>query len=121
MIYTLDITSSNGTPFRVLAIPGSVQGPNRHRAPAGREYAIVEFHDRRHPHDLEVGGQFTGGYYDIRTLLDQPGGLAFNGPIGSNGRGLSLDGGIPAWTVDGEACQLIHGWLTMLDSRGLLV
>lgn len=119
MIHQLDVTGSNGTPFRVLAIPASTEGPNRHRAPAGRDYAIVEFYDRRYQHEPEVGGQFTGGYYDIRTLLDRPGGYG-NGVIGAGGRGLALDGGIPAWTVDGQACLVIRDWLLLLDERGLL-
>lgn len=118
MIHTLDVTGLNGTPFRVLAIPASVQGPNKHRAPAGRGHAIVEFYDRRHNHEPEIGGQFTG-YYDIRTLLGRPGGYG-DGRIGEGHYGLNLQGGVPAWTLDAEGCALVAGWLEQLDERGLL-
>jgi hypothetical protein len=119
MIYTLDVTGTNGTPFRVLAIPASEQGPNKHRAPAGRSHPIVEFYDRRYPHEPEIGGQFTGGYYDLRTLLDLPGGYG-HGRIGADGRSLSLYGGEPAWTLDAEACELVAVWLEQLYDRDLL-
>lgn len=118
LIHMLDVTGSNGTPFRVLAIPASVEGPNRHRAPAGRDYATVEFYDRRYLHEPEIGGQFTGGYYDIRTLLDLPEGYG-NGRIG-DGYGLTLAGGVADWTVDAQACALVADWLDHLMSRGLL-
>lgn len=118
MHHILDITSDAGTPFRVLAIPASDAGPNAYRAPTGRDHALVEFYDRRHDHEAGLG-QFTGGYYDLRTLLGRDGGYA-SGPIGADGVGLNLAGSVPAWSVDAEACRLIRDWLIELDARGLL-
>jgi hypothetical protein len=61
---------------------------------------LVEFYDARHGCDraVEKGGeygQFVARYY-LTTLLQR-----------STREGLSLDGGIPAWTIDAPAMALV--------------
>jgi hypothetical protein len=111
-VFILDVTADNGVPFRVLAIPRHAEGPNRHRVPAGRDHAIVEFYDRRFLIDGEHG-QFTGGYYDVDTLLGRD-------EYGRASGGLSLHGGVPTWTVDEASMFLVRAWLTMLADGGRL-
>ena len=57
---------------------------------------MVEFYDRRHMHTPR--GQFVTRYY-AHTLLDRP--------IG----GLTLDGGVPAWTVGADDMRLVLAYL----------
>jgi hypothetical protein len=118
LIHTLDIEAANGTLFRALAIPSSIEGPNRHSAPAGRDDATVEFYDRRQndPHFGEHG-QYVASY-NLRTLLGLPGG--YGDRIGEGGVGLALHGGISAWTLDGRSAAVVADWLGLLYERGAL-
>lgn len=62
---------------------------------------LVEFYDARFPHsDL---GQFVTRYYQD-TLLAVEGG------------GLSLDGGIPAWTLTEANMREVRAWLQGLEA-----
>lgn len=58
---------------------------------------LVEFYDYTYAGQKTFGprGQFVSRYY-AQTLAQHKLGL-----------GLSLDGGVPAWTVDGEALRLV--------------
>jgi hypothetical protein len=114
MLYVLDVVSG-WVPFRVLVVPASQEGPNKYRAPADRDHAVVEFYDRRHDHESELG-QFVS-CYDLRTLLNRPGG---NGTGRLAETGLNLDGGVRDWTVDAGAMRVVLAWLEMLDARGAL-
>jgi hypothetical protein len=113
MLHILDIENDNAIPLRFVAIPASVEGPDRLQTPAGRSYALVEFYDRRHDFEPDLG-QFVSRYF-----ADQV--------IGHNWRGekptpgLSLNGGVPDWSVDGAAMDVIIRWLNQLDERGALV
>lgn len=61
---------------------------------------LVEFYDYRHRNDKEwKRGQFVSRYY-AETILEHN--LNF---------GLSLDGGVPEWTVSAESMREILAWL----------
>ena len=63
---------------------------------------LVEFYDYRHRDDKEwKRGQFVSRYY-AETLLKHD--LNF---------GLSLDGGVPEWTVSAESMREILAWLRL--------
>lgn len=111
-MFILDVVADSGIPFRVLAIPRSVEGPNRHRAPAGRDHTLVEFYDRRFLIDGEHG-QFTGGGYYVDTILGRDG-------FGRGEGGLCLDGGIPAWSIDEVTMSFVREWLAALADGGRL-
>lgn len=111
-LFILDVVAANGIPFRLLAIPARTEGPNRHRAPAGRDHATVEFYDRRYPID-GAHGQFTGGYYDVDTLLGRD-------EYGRADGGLVLAGDVAAWSVDAESMDAVRTWLTILVDSGYL-
>lgn len=111
-MFFLDVTAANGIPFRALAIPRSVEGPNRHRAPAGRDHALVEFYDRRFPIDGEHG-QFTGGYYNVDTVLGRDG-------FGRGDGGLCLHGGVPDWSLDEVTMSAVREWVAALADGGRL-
>lgn len=111
-MFVLDFVAVTGIPFRVLAIPAGVAGPNPHRVPADNTHPIVEFYDRRFPIDGEHG-QFTGGYYDADTLLGRDG-------FGRADGGLCLHGGVPNWGVDKASMDLVRSWLTLLVDGGWL-
>lgn len=111
-IFILDVVAGNGIPFRALAIPRSVEGPNRHRAPAGRDHALVEFYDRRFPIDGEHG-QFTVGYYDVDTILGRD-------EYGHATGGLCLNGDVPAWSLDEVTMSFVRAWLGALADGGWL-
>lgn len=113
-MFTLDVTGYNGTPFRVLAISRSFEGPNPNRAPAEREHPTVEFYDRRYPNEFDgEHGQFTGGSYHVDTILGRDN-------YGSGRGGLNLQGGADAWQVDAAAMEIVRAWLATLADRGQL-
>ena len=61
---------------------------------------LVEFYDFRHRNDTTwKRGQFISRYYAETILKHDP------------HHGLSLDGGIPAWTVPAESMRQILTWL----------
>lgn len=57
---------------------------------------LVEFYDSRYPHTAY--GQFVNRYY-ISTLLEHP------------HAGLTLDAGIPAWTIDSHDMGIVRAYL----------
>lgn len=61
---------------------------------------LVEFYDSRYQSPRSPRGQFVSRYY-ASTLL--------NGDTDT--RGLSLDGGIPEWTVSAEDMKTVHNHL----------
>lgn len=111
-LFVLDVTADNGVPFRVLAIAARAEGPNRHRAPAGRPHALVEFYDRRFLIDGEHG-QFTGGYYRVDTFLGRD-------EYGHAAGALCLHGGVAAWLVDEASVALVREWVAGLADGGHL-
>ncbi len=102
--FVLDVVTALGTPIRaVVFLPGATDRPNPARAEP--DHTHVEFYDRRYPHT--VHGQFTGGGYRLRPLLDDP----VRG-------GLNLHGGEPAWTIDADTWRLVDTWLRSLPVVG---
>jgi hypothetical protein len=73
---------------------------------------LVEFWDLDYTHSpvapgSQVYGQFVSRYF-LATLLEDG---------GRRGVGLNLDGGIPAWSVDGPAMAEVSGWLLGVQDR----
>ena len=62
---------------------------------------LVEFYDARYPHT--EFGQFVARYY-VETILGDDG-------YGPKNSGLSLDGGIPEWTVSAEDMVTVRNFL----------
>lgn len=62
---------------------------------------MVEFFDTRYTH--EPLGQFVSRYY-LSTLLDRQADV-----------GLSLDGGVPSWSVSAEAMNVVYQWLRAVE------
>jgi len=62
---------------------------------------LVEFYDARYPHTQF--GQFVSRYY-VSTILGTDG-------YGSAEGGLSLDGGIPEWTVSADDMATVRTFL----------
>jgi hypothetical protein len=65
------------------------------------EKALVEFYDARYPHT--EFGQFVSRYY-VSTILGTDG-------YGSAEGGLSLDGGVPEWTVSANDMDTVRSFL----------
>lgn len=87
-----------GTYFRVVYIPP--REPNPNFPSATDKEATVEFYDRRHAHTPD--GQFTGGRYLARTLLENQ----------EPNRGLDLAGQEPEWTIDANGMRVVMFWLS---------
>jgi hypothetical protein len=62
---------------------------------------LVEFYDARYPHT--EFGQFVSRYY-VSTILGTDG-------YGDAKGGLSLDGGIPEWTVSAQDMDTVRNFL----------
>jgi hypothetical protein len=62
---------------------------------------LVEFYDARYPHT--EFGQFVSRYY-VSTILGTDG-------FGSAEGGLSLDGGVPEWTVSANDMETVRNFL----------
>lgn len=94
---TLKTYNNDCVPFNVAIISkGDRYGLNNcltHEEDA----PLVEFYDARYPHTPL--GQFVTRYC-ARTLIER-----------ESGKGLCLDAGIPAWSIDGDTMDLIQGWL----------
>jgi hypothetical protein len=97
MNFKLDLLAENGVPFRVVFLPfgESENYPINSGAP------LVEFYDKRYAHTPD--GQFVSRY-DLLSIMEQ-----------SRFAGLNLDGGIPAWTVDGDSMSLVRKWLNTFE------
>lgn len=64
--------------------------------------ALVEFYDTRYPHTQY--GQFVSRY-NIETILNI-----------QHDVGLDLDGGIPAWKINGSAMNDVVAWLSLKNT-----
>lgn len=98
MDYVLDITSSNGVPFRV------VYGFREYLDGSFSSKKVVSFYDRRYQHTKH--GQFVSDY-NVDTLCDHPQYV-----------GLTLWGTEPSWVVDGNTMELVHSWLMNIPEIG---
>lgn len=87
----IDIVTDRGIPFRV------VYGKRAYRDGTVSPYEVVAFYDARY--DFTEHGQFVSDY-NPETMLER-----------ERGYGLNLDGGVPNWTVDAGAMDLVRSWL----------
>lgn len=95
-----------------------------HRA----SYPLVEFYDTSQDAARFPGGQFVSRYYMTDLLEDNSIAVSIDTML-KNGNQFSLDGGIPAWTVEGddlakvnaflkETCKKVFGILPGADADG---
>lgn len=95
-----------------------------HRA----SYPLVEFYDTSQDAARFPGGQFVSRYYMTDLLEDNSIAVSLDTML-KNGNQFSLDGGIPAWTVEGddlakvnaflkETCKKVFGILPGADADG---
>lgn len=94
----IDVTASNGVPFRAVFVPAGAALPNHPAAPPAGDLAEVEFYDRRW--DFDGDGQFTGGRYCVCDIVDGE-------------AGLILHGGVDAWRIDAGAMRVVRQWLNL--------
>lgn len=93
---TTTITSRTGVRFLVRIVkPGEAFGATG--SLVDLDHTLVEFYDTRYPHT--EFGQFISRYR-VETLLQE-----------TRTGGLVLATGIPAWTVDSAAMDLVRLWL----------
>lgn len=89
-----DITEASGAPAAA------------HRA----SYPLVEFYDTSQDTARFPGGQFVSRYYMTDLLEDDSIAVSLDTML-KNGNQFSLDGGIPAWTVEGDDLAKVNDFL----------
>lgn len=77
-----------------------------HRA----SYPLVEFYDTSQDAARFPGGQFVSRYYMTDLLEDDSIAVSLDTML-KNGNQFSLDGGIPAWTVEGDGLAKVNDFL----------
>lgn len=77
-----------------------------HRA----SYPLVEFYDTSQDAARFSGGQFVSRYYMTDLLEDDSIAVSIDTML-KNGNQFSLDGGIPAWTVEGDDLAKVNDFL----------
>ena len=77
-----------------------------HRA----SYPLVEFYDTSQDAARFPGGQFVSRYYMTDLLEDDSTAVSLDTML-KNGNQFSLDGGIPAWTVEGDDLAKVNDFL----------
>lgn len=77
-----------------------------HRA----SYPLVEFYDTSQDAARFPGGQFVSRYYMTDLLEDNSTAVSLDTML-KNGNQFSLDGGIPAWTVEGDDLAKVNDFL----------
>jgi len=77
-----------------------------HRA----SYPLVEFYDTSQDTARFPGGQFVSRYYMTDLLEDNSIAVSLDTML-KNGNQFSLDGGIPAWTVEGDDLAKVNDFL----------
>lgn len=77
-----------------------------HRA----SYPLVEFYDTSQDAARFPGGQFVSRYYMTDLLEDNSIAISLDTML-KNGNQFSLDGGIPAWTVEGDDLAKVNDFL----------
>lgn len=93
---TLQITSINGVPLTAIHIPA---GAWAGYPAAVSKQAQVEFYDTRYNHT--VFGQFTGGRYNVRTIVEDE----------NDGRWIIPDGDVRDWMVGPAELNRVKAWL----------
>ena len=85
-------TSETGIAFRAIY--------QQQTDTSGYSGSLIRFYDTGFP--VERYGQYVSGYY-VSTLLDDYGSLCE--------RGLCLDGGVSAWSIDPASMRSVLDWL----------
>ena len=83
------------------------------RAPAAvhrASYPLVEFYDTSQDAARFPDGQFVSRYYMTDLLEDNSTAVSLDTML-KNGNQFSLDGGIPAWTVEGDDLAKVNDFL----------
>lgn len=86
--------------------PTVTQVFSAHRA----SYPLVEFYDTSQDAARFPGGQFVSRYYMTDLLEDDSIAVSLDTML-KNGNQFSLDGGIPAWTVEGDDLAKVNDFL----------
>ena len=73
-------------------------------------YPLVEFYDTSQDATRFPGGQFVSRYYMTDLLEDNSIAVSLDTML-KNGNQFSLDGGIPAWTVEGDDLAKVNDFL----------
>lgn len=73
-------------------------------------YPLVEFYDTSQDAARFPGGQFVSRYYMTDLLEDDSIAVSLDTML-KNGNQFSLDGGIPAWTVEGDDLAKVNDFL----------
>lgn len=73
-------------------------------------YPLVEFYDTSQDAARFPGGQFVSRYYMTDLLEDNSIAVSLDTML-KNGNQFSLDGGIPAWTVEGDDLAKVNDFL----------
>ena len=94
-------------PFNVrIVFPGEMYGKDNSIKNDGGP--LVEFYDARHAFDKAPNGRVLGQFisrYDLETMLD----------AAKEEIGISLDGGIPEWTINAEGMKPVYSALRKLQ------
>lgn len=80
------------------------------RAAHRASYPLVEFYDTSQDAARFPGGQFVSRYYMTDLLEDDSIAVSLDTML-KNGNQFSLDGGIPAWTVEGDDLAKVNDFL----------
>lgn len=91
---------------RAFGEPTVTQVFSAHRA----SYPLVEFYDTSQDAARFPGGQFVSRYYMTDLLEDNSIAVSIDTML-KNGNQFSLDGGIPAWTVEGDDLAKVNDFL----------
>jgi hypothetical protein len=103
MKHTLAIAGTTGVLMRAVLLP---EGSEYGRTGALiAESDMVEFYDSRFPHCDH--GLFISRYY-LHTLQAKPA-----------GQGITLDGGVTDWQIDGATADYVTAWAGNPDGVGL--
>lgn len=81
-----------------------------HTTPQKASYPLVEFYDTSQDAARFPGGQFVSRYYMTDLLEDDSIAVSIDTML-KNGNQFSLDGGIPAWTVEGDDLAKVNDFL----------
>lgn len=113
---TIVVTSITGVRFRARILrEGDRYGLDDCLTWEHEDRLGVEFYDTRFPHTER--GQFVSRYF-AETLLDDHCRIDPGYRYGQDGcrhraGGLDLDGGIPDWTIDSDAMDVVRAWLRL--------
>lgn len=103
----LRVVAANGIPFHVRIVKiGDKYGRDHCLTFDDFRYLVmVEFYDARYDFKSGCGwGQFVSRYFASTIMEDY-----------HVHRGICLDGGIPAWSIDADTFKLVRDWIASLN------